>query len=105
MLTAAEAFRTGAQIEHLEALRVLLNRITLAEQLQQQANIIERRGGAMKYEGSFRPVHRRVAGAIHFQHPRRADADGQAAHPMDQKQSAECRTKRPTIAKSGCAAA
>ncbi len=41
MLTAAGAF-TPAQIEHLEALRVLLNRITLAEQLQQQANIIER---------------------------------------------------------------
>lgn len=42
MLTAAGTF-TPAQIEHLEALRVLLNRITLAEQLQQQANIIERR--------------------------------------------------------------
>lgn len=43
MLTAAGAF-TPAQIEHLEALRVLLNRITLAEQLQNQANIIEQRG-------------------------------------------------------------
>ena len=41
MLTAAGAF-TPDQLEHLEALRVLLNRITLAEQLQQQANIIER---------------------------------------------------------------
>ncbi len=45
MLTAAGAF-TPAQIEHLEALRVLLNRITLAEQLQQQANIIEQQEAA-----------------------------------------------------------
>ena len=43
MLTAAGKF-TPDQMEHLEALRVLLNRISLAEQLQNQANIIEQRG-------------------------------------------------------------
>ena len=43
MLTAAGAF-TPDQMEHLEALRVLLNRITLAEQLQNQATMIEQRG-------------------------------------------------------------
>ena len=45
MLTAAAKF-TPDQMEHLEALRVLLNRISLAEQLQTQANIIERQEAA-----------------------------------------------------------
>jgi len=42
MLTAAGTF-TPAQIEHLEALRVLLNRITLAKELEDQAGLINAR--------------------------------------------------------------
>lgn len=40
MLTAAGKF-TPDQTEHLEALRVLLNRITLAKELEDQAGLIE----------------------------------------------------------------
>ena len=40
MLTAAGKFE-GSQLEHMEALRVLLNRITLAKELEDQAGLIE----------------------------------------------------------------
>ena len=40
MLTAAGQF-THEQLEHIEALRVLLNRITLAKELEDQTGLIE----------------------------------------------------------------
>ena len=40
MLTAAGKF-TPDQFEHIEALRVLLNRISLAKELEDQAGLIE----------------------------------------------------------------
>lgn len=40
ILTAAREF-TPDQLEHIEALRVLLNRITLAKELEDQAGLIE----------------------------------------------------------------
>lgn len=40
MLTAAGKF-TPDQLEHIEALRVLLNRITLAKELEDQTGLIE----------------------------------------------------------------
>lgn len=40
MLTAAGKF-TPDQLEHIEALRVLLNRVTLAKELENQAGLIE----------------------------------------------------------------
>ena len=40
MLTAAGKF-TPDQLEHIEALRVLLNRITLAKKLEDQAGLVE----------------------------------------------------------------